>query len=96
MGVTSSKASYSSSSLPPLPPITAGEFSLKLLSFYHIFIKTSMILVLKSITFTAPPAPPVPDSQQKASGSAVTAEDVLSNPGTYEEIGRKLKGKKDR
>jgi hypothetical protein len=43
------------------------------------------------LAFAAPPAP-VPDSQQKASGSAVTAEDVLSNPGTYEKIGRKLKG----
>ena len=35
----------------------------------------------------APPAP-IPDSQQKASSSAVIAEDVLSNPGTYKEIGR--------
>ena len=42
----------------------------------------------------APPAVPAPDSQQKASGSEVTAEDVLSNSGSYEEIGRKLKGNK--
>ena len=39
--------------------------------------------------FVAPPA--VPDSQQKTT-KGLTAEDVLSNPGTYEEIGRKLKG----
>ena len=41
-----------------------------------------------------PPSVPAPDSQQKASGSEVTEEDVLSNPGSYEEIGRKLKGNK--
>ena len=37
------------------------------------------------------PSVPAADSQQKASGSEVTAEDVL---GSYEEIGRKLKGNK--
>ena len=51
-----------------------------------------MIFCLCS-TPASTPAVPAADSQQKASGSEVTAEDVLSNPGGYEEIGRKLKGK---
>ena len=36
-------------------------------------------------------APPVPELQQKTS-DGVTAESVLTNPGSFEEIGRKLKG----
>ena len=52
-----------------------------------------MCMMLLIFVSAAPPAVPAPDSQQKASGSEVKAEDVLSNPGTYEEIGRKLKGK---
>ena len=42
----------------------------------------------------AAPPQPVLDSQQKStvSSKSIRPEDALSNPGNYEEIGRKLKG----